>query len=195
MTNSARVTSIEAVRAFRAALTQFGDEAEDSVVMLQLASRKAMQWLQQDRARYWPEQVRKAQEWVMQARNELERCQLRYGSEQAPSCMDQKKALEKARRRLRLCEEKVKAVKRWTQIIRQELDNFQGELGKLTNWLEADLPRATAALERMLRALDKYVGDYHNPSSPNSEIPRESSESGIPPSEPEPDRQARQEQQ
>ena len=195
MTNSAQVTSIEAVRAFRAALLQFGDEAEDSVVMLNLASRKAIQWLQQDRARYWPEQVRKAQEWVVQARNELERCQLRYGSEQAPSCMDQKKALEKARRRLRLCEEKVKAVKRWINTIRQELDNFQGELGKLTNWLEADLPRAAAALERMLRALDKYVGDYQSLASPNAEQPRQTSGADPPPSDEGAVRQPSQEQQ
>ena len=162
MERSADVTSIDAIRGFRAALLQFGGEAEDAIVMLILEARKAIQWLQQDRARYWPEQTRKAQEWVVQARNELDRCQLHYGSENAPSCFDQKKRLERAKRRLRLCEEKVKAVKRWTNTIRQELDDFDGELAKMRNWLETDLPRAAALLERMVRALDKYVGDYQS---------------------------------
>lgn len=162
MERSADVTSIDAMRGFRTALLQFGGEAEDAIVMLILEARKAIQWLQQDRARYWPEQTRKAQEWVVQARNELDRCQLHYGSENAPSCFDQKKKLERAKRRLRLCEEKVKAVKRWTNTIRQELDDFDGELAKMRNWLETDLPRAAALLERMVRALDKYAGDYQS---------------------------------
>jgi hypothetical protein len=162
MERSAHVTSIDAIRDFRAALLQFGGEAEDAVVMLTLEARKAIQWLQQDRARYWPEQMRKAQEWVVQARNDLDRCQLHYGSENTPSCMDQKKRLERAKRRLRFCEEKVKAVKHWINTVRQELDDFYGELAKMNNWLETDLPRAAAALERILRALDKYAGDYQS---------------------------------
>lgn len=171
MERSAQVTSIDAIREFRAALLQFGGEAEDAVVMLILEARKAIHWLQQDRARYWPEQTRKAQEWVVQARNDLDRCQLHYGSEDAPSCFDQKKRLERAKRRLRLCEDKVKAVKRWTNTIRQELDDFDGELAKMTNWLETDLPRAAASLERMLRALDKYAGDYQSLESMPTSLP------------------------
>ena len=162
MERSAQVTSIDAVRELRAALLQFGGDAEDAIVMLTLESRKAIQWLQQDRARYWPEQARKAHEWVTQARNDLDRCQLHYGSESTPSCIDQKKTLDRAKRRLKYCEEKVKAVKRWINAVRQELDDFYGELAKMTNWLETDLPRGAAALERMLRALDKYVGDFQS---------------------------------
>lgn len=161
MDRSANVTSIDALRELRTALVQFGGDAQDAVVMLTLESRKAIQWLLHDRARYWPDQVRKAQEQVVHARNDLERCQLRYGSEDAPSCFDQKKALEKAKRRLRLCEDKVKAVKKWSNAIREELEDFDGQLAKMTSWLEIDLPRATAMLERMARALDKYAGDFH----------------------------------
>jgi chromosome segregation ATPase len=160
MAESAHVTSIDAVRSFRTALIQFGSNAEESIVMLTLEARKAIQWLQHDRAQYWPDQLRKAQNRVIQARNDLERCQLHYGSENTPSCFDQKKALEKAKHRLRVCEEKVKAVKRWINTIREELEEFHGEVAKMNNWLECDLSRATASLERMVRALDKYAADY-----------------------------------
>lgn len=185
MERSAQVTSIDAVREFRAALLQFGGDAEDAVVMLTLEARKFIQWLQQDRARYWPEQTRKAQEWVVQARNELDRCQLHYGSEDAPSCFDQKKSLDRAKRRLRLCEDKVKIVKRWINTVRQELDAFHGELAKMNNWLETDLPRAAAALERMLRALDKYVGDYQSLEAASESTPHRAPSNGLPGDQPE----------
>jgi hypothetical protein len=160
MNDSANVSSIDALRELRVAFVQFDAEAKEAIVMLTLESRKAIQWLVYDRARYWPDQLRKAQEKVVHARNDLERCQLRYGSEQAPSCFDQKKALEKAKRRMKLCEEKVKIVKKWTIVIRQELEEFDGELTRMNDWLEADLPRGIALLERMVRALDKYAGDF-----------------------------------
>ena len=159
MDHSANVSSIDALRELRVALVQFTAESKDAIVMLTLESRKAIQWLMYDRARYWPDQLRKAQEKVVHARNDLERCQLRFGSEDAPSCFDQKKALEKAKRRLKVCEEKVKVVKKWTLAIRHELEEFNGELAKMNDWLESDLPRAIALLERMVRALDKYAGD------------------------------------
>jgi hypothetical protein len=162
MDGAANVRSIEALRDFRVALVQFNADAKDSIVMLMLESRKAIQWLVHDRARYWPDQLRKAQEKVVHARNDLERCQLRFGSEQAPSCFDQKKALDKAKRRLKVCEEKVKLVKKWTNVIRHELEEFDGEMSKMTTWLEADLPRGIALLERMVRALDKYAGEYRS---------------------------------
>jgi hypothetical protein len=160
MDHSADVSSIDALRELRVAYVQFTAESKEAIVMLTLESRKAIQWLMYDRARYWPDQLRKAQEKVVHARNDLERCQLRYGSEEAPSCFDQKKALEKAKRRLKVCEEKVKVVKKWTLAIRHELDEFDGELAKMNGWLEADMPRAVAMLERMVRALDKYAGDF-----------------------------------
>lgn len=168
MAERANVTSIEAVREFRSALLQFGHEAEESLVMLGLEVRKSVQWMQEDRARYWPDQFRKAQERVVQARNDLERCQLHYGSEDAPSCYDQKKALDKAKRRLRYCEEKHKAVKRWIQLLKQELDEFQKEMAKMNNWLETDLPMATGSLERMTRALDRYTREAGGRESPGT---------------------------
>lgn len=178
MAESANVTSVEAIRSFRAALIQFGGEADEALVMLVLEVRKAVQWLQHDRALYWPDQLRKAQERVVQTRNDLDRCQLHYGSEDAPSCYDQKKALENAKRRLRFCEDKVQAVKRWTQVMRQELDEYQGEMAKMTNWLENDLPRATAALDRMLRALDKYTAESRGLEPQGMSRPREEARGG-----------------
>lgn len=158
MNQSANVTSIEAVHAFRAAMVKFEEDARDSIVSLELEIRRAVNWIEVDRRRYWPAQVKKASEEMAQARNALERCQLKYGSEEAPSCYEQKKNYERARRRLRYCEDQVRLVKQWIQTIRHELTLFDGQLAEMRLSVDSELPRAIAALTNLLNALERYAG-------------------------------------
>jgi hypothetical protein len=157
MNQSANVTSIDAVRAFRTALVKFEENARDAVISLELEIRRAVHWIEVDRRRYWPEQVKQASEELIEARNALERCQLKYGSEEAPSCYEQKKDYERAKRRLRYCEDQVRKVKQWAQIIRQELTQFDGQKAQMTVCIDTDLPRAIAAIGNMLNALERYA--------------------------------------
>jgi len=138
-------------------LLGFAADARDGVTQLVLEVRRAIDWLENDRVRYWADQYDKASEAVAQARNELERRQLSYGSEEPPSCYEQKKALELAKRRLRLCEEKRKAVQRWIRAVHSELHEFDGQVARMNEALDMDVPRGVAALERMLVSLEKYV--------------------------------------
>lgn len=157
MNQSANVTSIDAIRAFREALVKFEANARDAVTSLELEIRRAVNWIEVDRRRYWPAQVKQASEGLSQARNALERCQLKYGSEEAPSCYEQKKDYERAKRRLRYCEEQVRNVKRWTQVIRHEMTQFNGQMAQMTLCVDSDLPRAIAAIANMLNALERYA--------------------------------------
>ena len=158
MNQSANVTSIDAVRAFRAALVKFEENAGDAVTCLELEIRRAVTWIEVDRRRYWPTQVKQSSDELAQARNALERCQLKYGSEEAPSCYEQKKNYERARRRLRYCEDQVRKVKQWTRILRQELTQFEGQMAQMTICVDTELPRAITALGNMLNGLERYAG-------------------------------------
>ena len=161
MGRSANVTSIEAIQAMRVALRKFEAGARDGLEMLVLEVRRAVDWIENDRRRYWPAQVRRASERLVEARNELDRCQLTYGSEESPSCYDQQQAFDRAKRRLRWCEEKVKVTNRWARVIQHEVGEFEGQVAQLNNVLDNDVPRAVAALERMVRALDRYATTQH----------------------------------
>ena len=178
MDHSAQVTSIDSVRMLRAGVLQFEAHARDAVSMLQMEVRRAVDWLEDDRRRYWSHQAKKASERVTQARNDLERAELTYGSEESPPCTEQKKVLAQAKRRQRLCEEKVKAVRRWVRVVRAELTEFDGQMARMNNYLDTDIPRAAAALERMLRALDKYAQSTQ-PAVRNSEPSASASESAA----------------
>ena len=156
MTGQARISSTDVVRNLKVALGEFDGDAREGVTQLLLELRRALDWIEQDRSRYWPREVQRASDAVVVARNDLERCEMALRSEDKRSCYEQKLAFDRAKRRLRLTEEKVRAVRRWRVALQRQADNFQGSLAKMTNYLDTDLPRAVAALERMMTALDKY---------------------------------------
>src|SRR6185369_14912999 len=103
---AANVTSLDALKHFRAALIRFAAEVESALVTLELEARRPIDWIESDRKRYWPQETRKAAELLSEARQALERCELRISGEDARWCYDERKAVEKAKRRLQLAEEK-----------------------------------------------------------------------------------------
>ena len=171
---AANITSIEAIRLFAAAMMAFEDGAEDAAVQLELEVRRPVAWID-ELSMYWPKQVRKASDAQSEARINLEKCELTISGEDRRSCYDERKALEKAKRRLRTAEEKVQAVRRWKVQIRKEVEEFQVQIAKLRQFLESDLVRSITSLKRMNEALEQYVqrtvgqgGDGDAPASSSS---------------------------
>ena len=74
-----------------------------------------------------------------------------------PSCIDEKKAVEAATRRLRLVEEKVAAVRRWERAIDRAVDECRGAATQFGGMVQLDLTKGIAALERMTESLETYV--------------------------------------
>ena len=157
MDHSAHLTDHQAVGDFRAALSCFEDEAAAALESLGMELQRLVEWLQRDRPRYWKEQVRRAWDAVAQARAELERARMKEVAGQRPSCYEEKKALQAAKQRARLAEEKQESVRRWCRTVQHEISEFQAGIGPLERSLEQDVPRALAALARMVRALEGYV--------------------------------------
>ena len=154
---AANITSIDAVRVLKAALQQFEADVNDALTILDLECRRPTDWIENDRTRYWPREVRKATDALSEARGALQRCELTGDAHEHRSCHDEKKALEKAKRRLRLCEEKVQAVQRWKGKVRKEVEEFHVQIAKLKQYLDTDLLRAMTTLERMAESLARYV--------------------------------------
>jgi len=158
MSRFAKLTSIDAVAKLATALRSFGEEASAALDNLELEARRAIEWIQHDRKDYWAGQVRRGWDQVAEARADLERCMTFHRvADHRPSCRDEKLALEKAKRRLRTAEEKVQAVRHWSHVLGHEVTEYRGSVNQLAGWLESDLPRALAALERMTTALESYV--------------------------------------
>lgn len=157
MSGSAHITSIDAVREFRTALQEYEPEMRDALDQLLLELQRGVDWLEQDRARYWPAEVQKASNAVIRAGQDLERCEMAFRAEDRRSCYEQRMALEAAKRRLRVAEQKVRAVRQWRIAVRREADTVHGRLLKMTDHLDTQFPRAIASLSRIIAALDKYT--------------------------------------
>ncbi len=67
MARRANITSIDAVRIFQAALIEFQGELRDVLPTLLVEVRRTGEWIDSDRARYWPNQYRIACEAVVVA--------------------------------------------------------------------------------------------------------------------------------
>ncbi len=157
MNSSARVTSIDALRRLKVAMEGFEHDSRNAVAAMTLEVRRVLQWIEHDRTQYWPRELRKAYDRVAEARNDLERCMMRAGDENTRACYDEKKALERAKRRVRTCEEKIQAVKFWRRQLRHDAEEFSGTLSKLDSRLDTDWARSLATLQRMVVALEKYA--------------------------------------
>lgn len=158
MSEAARVTSVDDLARFRAALVKALDELRLAIGEAESEVGRMRGWIERDQQLYWQSQHRKAQEDVAVCKSALFRKQMVTSSkDQKPSVVDEKKALERAQRRLALCEERRAAVKKWAvQITREEI-LFKAGLAPLSAMVDRELPHALALLTRMLEHLDAYT--------------------------------------
>ena len=176
MSRSAKLTSIDAVERMSAALAAFGEEVAVALDQLDIETKRAVEWIRHDRKAYWTSQVRWNRDGVSQSRAELERALTYRGvADQRPSCREERADLEKSRRRLRVAEEKIDRVRHWTHAIDHEVLELVGGMSQLSQWLQADLPRAQGVLKRLAAALEAYVA---TPTTSTGEPPAAKASTG-----------------
>jgi len=173
MKQAANVKSIDAIREFRLELKRYLEAMNGILESLRMESTKAMSWIEQDRVRYWPRAAKSASDEMVEAKNALLRCKMAAMEGQSKSCIDEKKEVERATTRLRHCERQVKVTRQWRHKMRHATEEFDGKAARLAHYVEADLPKAIAALERMIAALEKYS----EKQAPRSSGPAQSSKS------------------
>jgi len=157
MSTQADVKSIDLLAFVKTAFAAFAHETGQAVAEAEMQGQRAVEWITMDQAAYWKAECRKAADLVNKAIKDLEHCKTfkKVGDNQ-PSCIEEKKALEKAKRRLARAEEKAEAVRRWTPVVQQQFRETCVRLVRFREVIDVDCPRAMAELERMLRALDAY---------------------------------------
>jgi hypothetical protein len=58
MSRSAKVTSVEALQAFRGSLQKYQADVRDALVQLTIEVRRGLDWIENDRLQYWRRQYR-----------------------------------------------------------------------------------------------------------------------------------------
>ncbi len=157
MSDSANVQSIQAIRDFEGALVQFHDVASRSASAMDQQARRMLQWLELDRPNFWKRQVELGHQNLAEARTRLTQCTMRRTGDFRPSCYDEKKALDKAKRDLEYARQQIQVVKQWAIKAKHEVEEFTGRKAQLTRMLEGDVPRMCALLQRIVQKLEQYT--------------------------------------
>ena len=157
MSTQAEVKSIDTLAFVKAALAAFGHQTGQSLAEVEMQAQRAVDWICIDQAVFWKTEVRRAADGVNQAMKDLQHCRTfkKVGNNE-PSCIEEKKALEKAKKRLARAEAKAEAVRRWTPVVRQQFQETGVRMTRFREVIDIDCPKAVARLERMLRSLDHY---------------------------------------
>lgn len=158
MSTQADVKSIDTLAFVKTGLAAFAHETGQALAEIEIQSQRAVDWITVDQAAYWKAEVRRAADQVNKAIKDLEHCRAfkKVGDNQ-PSCIEEKKALEKARRRQEYTEQKAELVRRWTPLVQQQFRETCVRLVRFREVIDLDCPRAMARLDHMLRALDAYT--------------------------------------
>jgi hypothetical protein len=158
MASSARVTSVQAVADFRAALLAFCQEAKEVLASIEMENRRMTDWVERDRLSYWQREIRNRQEEVSQAKADLFRKQITRISGQHPDFIEERDALRLATYRLEEAEEKVQLCRRWGgRQLPRAIDEFQGPGRQLAGMVEGNPPGIVLFLDRVIRSLEAYL--------------------------------------
>lgn len=156
MSNSAHVTSLESLQEWKAALCTFTAEARDALSAVEMEINRALD-LVNDQQKHWYAAVRKAEDLVFQAKNDLARRKMMRFNDRPADTTEQEKELKKALAKLEYAQEKHEATKHWLRELPHAIKDYDSPARQLANFLEADMPKADALLQSKLEALDSYL--------------------------------------
>lgn len=155
MSQSARVNSLDALKALHAALARYGPEAQEALGAAENEIRRVFDFLN-DQLKHWQRQVEKRQEDVNRARADLAHARaIRQGERSGYA--EQEIALRKAQNRLREAEEKVTTTRRWLLHLPQAVHEYEGPSRRLAGMLDSELKQGLAVLQNKIAILQAYM--------------------------------------
>ena len=157
MSSQADVKSLDTLSFVKAALASYAHETGQAIAEVELEGRRAVDYITVDMAAHWKAEVRRCNDLVNHAIKDLEHCKaFKKVGDNTPSCVEEKKNLEKARAKLANAERKAEAVRRWTPVVLQQFRETCVRLVHFREVIDVDCPKAIARVERMLKSLDAY---------------------------------------
>src|SRR5256885_9726349 len=133
MSETARVESIDALKAFKRALFKFAEGASVALGDAESEISRAQLWLETEQRSHWNNQVRKRTELVARAKEALRMKKLyKDATGSTQSAVDEEKALAIAQRRLTEAEQKVVAVRRYASQLQKDYHVYKGAVQRFT---------------------------------------------------------------
>lgn len=158
MGESANISSIDALKAFRIALIKFQESALVALAEGEGDLTGTLHWLESEQFPYWNGQIRKRHETLERAKEALRMKQLfKDSAGRIPHAIEEQKAVQKAKLSLAEAEEKLANVKKYGRLLVRELQVYKGSVQRFATTVVSDIPVATAQLGHFVNTLEQYA--------------------------------------
>src|SRR6266699_3535596 len=146
----AKVTSIDSIEQFRAALILFLTKARPTLEEVIAEVTRTKQWLQHDQLMNWEKEMKLRRRALEQAQAEL--FSARISTIQKASAAQQM-AVQRAHRAIREAEDKLRLLKKWGRELENRSDPMVKEIEQLHGFISTDMTRAVSYLNEIIKSL------------------------------------------
>jgi len=168
MPEQARVTSLEALQAFRSNLIVYLSQARPLLEEVSASVLRTHLWLENEQRTHWENQIRRRLKELQQAQQALFSAKLGSFSRELSA---EQVAVQRAKRNLDESETKLKVVKRWDRDYDGRVQPLVKQMEKMHTVLTMDMVQAVAYLTQAINTLAAYAevkAPGAGPSTPES---------------------------
>jgi DNA repair exonuclease SbcCD ATPase subunit len=173
MPDRANVTSVDALKSFRANLIVYQAKARPTLEEVTSEVSRVRIWLETDQRTRWEAEVRRRKKRLEEAQQAVFSANLSILRDITTA---EQLAVQKAKRALEEAEGKLKILKQWNREFESRVEPLVKQLEKLHTVLSNDIPKAAAYLTQAANTLEEYAGITPSAASeksppPNSQQP------------------------
>lgn len=151
------VRSIDALRDLRVALLEWAARLSDQTFEIGHEAQRALEWAKVDQPRYWRGEIAIAERRLQEAKDHLASTQATYGGRDKPPATEARKRVVQLEHRVRFCQQRAGACRRWADEIERAVERLAGALAALKQQSDSELPLAAHQLSQWVAALDRYA--------------------------------------
>jgi len=155
MSGPAKVSSIDALEAFRASLIRYIEKARAALDEAESEVRRTRTWLETDRARYWEFETKKCRKRLEAAEADFYNARITRPDE---SHVAHKMMVARARRALEEAEQKALVVKKWSERYDNVVMPIVRQLSPCMDVINRRLPQGVHQLGEAIKLLQDYTG-------------------------------------
>lgn len=154
MSLRANITSVDAIKSFRASLVVYASKARPTLEEVSSDIVRTRVWLETEQRVHWEAEVRRRTRKLEEAQQALFSSRL---SNMREASAAELMAVTRAKNALEEAEGKLKTLKRWNREYDSRTEPLARQLEKMHTILAHDMPMAIAYLTKTLETLDAYA--------------------------------------
>ncbi len=156
MAERASVGSVEALRAFKPAVIKFAELTQAALSTAESSATRTLDWIVHDQHPRLKREARQLQEEVTRARTRMI-SRMDPGQDNPQPKVDDRLAVDAAKRKLRAVEERIEQTRRWARQLQRAVEEYRGSVSQLGWYVRGELGQAVGALDQMSDILDSYA--------------------------------------